>query len=112
MKKRIGILVFFTSILIILQINTTNGLEKNEITFNNLSSQNFLSFVKEKNIAQKISKICTNDFCDFVRGKNIDDSFNKFILKYEEYLTTKTSEENAHSTILKGFNIKSVNVLD
>lgn len=112
MKKRIGLLLFLLSIFFIIQIGETNGMEKNQITFSNLNSNHFVSFVKEKQIDSKISKICTNEFCDFVRGKSIEESFEIFKTKYESFLRQEKDEEIVRSTILKGFPITSVNVLD
>ena len=47
MKRNIGFIAFMLSIFIILNIDFTNGLEKNTINFTNLNSNNFLDFLKE-----------------------------------------------------------------
>ena len=112
MKRNIGFIAFMLSIFIILNIEFTNGLEKNTINFTNLNSNNFLDFLKEQNITSPISKICTTDFCDYARGTTNEESLAIFKNKYEEYLVTNGHDDIAHSTILKGFPIISINVLD
>ena len=112
MKLKSSILLILISVFILIQVENTNGLEKNRITFQNLSSLNFLEFVKEKQISNRISKICTTDFCDYVRGANIDESFQIFTQKYEQFITKNADSDIARTTILKGFPITYVNVLD
>ena len=112
LKKNIGLISFLIILFVVLNINTTNGLEKNSINFTNLNSNNFLKFLEEKNISSTISKICTTDYCDYAKGKNNAESLNIFKNNYEEYLINNGYSEIARSTILKGFPITSINVLD
>ena len=112
LKKNVCLICFFIILFVVLNINTTNGLEKNSINFTNLNSNNFLKFLEEKNIDSTISKICTTDYCDYAKGSNNSESLNIFKDSYEQYLIKKGYSEIARSTILKGFPITSINVLD
>ena len=112
MKRNIGFIAFMLSIFVILNIDYSNGLEKNTINFTNLNSNHLIEFLKEKNISSIISKFCTTDFCEYAKGTNNEESLAIFKNKYEEYLVTNGHEDIAHTTILKGFPITSINVLD
>ncbi len=112
MKKNIGLIAFFVILLLILNINPTNNLEKNTINFTNLNSNNFLNFLQEKNITSPISQICTVDYCDYAKGKSNEETLAIFKNKYEEFLKNNGYDDIAHTTILKGFPITSINVLD
>lgn len=110
-KKHGILLLIYIIVFVCLQIKETNGLSKNQINFRNLNSTEFINFVKEKEISYQISKICTTDYCDYLRGRTIEESFKIFCQKYETYLTNKYDEQMARQTILKGFPIISINVL-
>lgn len=112
MKKYFIFMLFLIVIFFTTEIGETNGLEKNRISFQNLNSNKFVEFVKEKQLANRITKICTTDFCDYARGSNIETSFELFQKKYEEFLIENGHDEIARTTILKGFPIVSVNILD
>ncbi len=112
MKKNIGLIAFFIILLVSLNFDSTNGLEKNAISFTNLNSNDFVSFVNEKAIANRISQICTTDFCEYVKGKNIEESLEIFKKNYEKFLQNNGYIDTARTTILKGFPITKVLVLD
>ncbi len=108
-------LILFLTIIIcygIINIKETNGQEKNQINLVNLNSNKFVSFAKEQKIANKISKICSYDFCDYLRGNNITNSFEIYKKKYQDYIASQSSEELSYTTILKGFPITSIYLMD
>ena len=112
MKKNVGFICFLLILFIVLNINTTNGLEKNKINFTNLNSNNIIKFLEEKNIDNHISKLCTTDYCDYAHGLNNQETIAIFMKNYEEYLVQNGHSDIARTTILKGIPITSINVLD
>ena len=111
MRKYIFLLGIVMLCLLIVQIQPSYGLEMSKEVPLNVSSKDFLKVVEEQNI-QNIAKICTDDFCDYLRGLNIEDSFSLFVQKYQDYLTEIYSEERALEVVLKGFPITKIEILN
>ena len=82
-------------------VPSIESLEEQEI---NINSNELLAFIKEKKITN-IKEFCTNDFCDYLRSTNIEKAIEIFKSKYQDFLKSKTDEETALSTIIKGFPI-------
>lgn len=106
MKKYIFGLGIIMISLIIVSIKPTYGLEsmKQEL---NINSNDLLTYMKDNKI-QNIKKICTTDYCNYLKSVNMEKAIEIFKKDYQSYLTSKTNEEVALSTILKGFPIISI----
>lgn len=86
LKKYLAFLLIVVIMFGIVNISYTNGIVSNEVSFVNLDSDNFVSFVKRYNLDDKVRRICTTDFCDYVDGSSIEDSFSAFKSHYDSYL--------------------------
>lgn len=74
-------------------------------------SNTFLKYIT-KNKIKNIKRICTIDFCDYLRSPNIEKAWKLYESKYYDYLTTKMDKESALNVILNGFAIKKIDVLE
>ncbi len=111
-KLNIGFISFLLIILVSLTFEKTNGLEKNEITFENLNSNQFIDLVKEKKLT-RISQICTTNFCQYAKDDDIKKAFEIFKDDYKQYLLdTNNDIEIVNALLLKGFPITKIHVLD
>ena len=90
--------------LLILAIEPTFGLTEKK---GNLNSNDFFDTILTQNI-KNIAKICSYEYCDTFRGSNVEKGIEIFKTNYFQYLKTKTTEEEALSTLLKGFPITEV----
>ena len=109
MKKYILGLGIVLISLIFVSIEPTYGLEMQEYELN-INSNYLLEYIKTENI-QNVSELCTTDFCDYLRSDNLEKAFEIFKMKYQKFLSKKTDEETALSTILKGIPIIKINTL-
>ena len=105
MKKYLYLLGIVMIVLILVSIPYSYGMESE------LNSNQLYEYITENHI-QNIKKICSNDFCDYLRGLNIEDSFSLFVQKYQDYLTETYSEERALEVVLKGFPITKIEILN
>ena len=87
--------------LILISIKPTYGLVESQN-----SNVFFEQILKQNN--HSIKEICTIDFCDTFSSNHLEKGIETFKKNYYEYLKTKTTEENALSTVLKGFPIIKV----
>lgn len=106
MKKYIFAMGIIMISLLIVSIKPTYGLTKNDVEVN-INSNELLTYIKEKEI-KNITKLCTVDFCDYMRSLNTEKAVEIFKKKYQNFIEEKTSEEVALSTILKGFTITTI----
>ena len=103
MKKLFIYAFAFLSVLVI--DARARGFEHNMI-FDDVTTFNF----KEKlnNIDyDKITKICSYDFCDYLKGRNIDDSLDIFT---HRYLNTIQDLETKNTLKVKGVKITKITV--
>ena len=93
--------------LMIVSIEPTYGLEEQNqnLTFQN-SNDLFDTILKER--ITNIVMICSYDYCDTFHSDNLEKGIENYKKNYLDYLKTKTTEENAISTILKGFPITNI----
>jgi hypothetical protein len=107
MKKYFIILIF----LVCLSINTYNAynIDKctNEIKTTSLNSKNILKYLKENELDNKITKICSTDICMKINSANLERDINSFKEKYITYLKNK-NEEASFEAELKGFKISKI----
>jgi len=110
MKKYIFLMGIILLSLIIVSIEPTYGLdEMNYKTY--VNSNEIMNYIKENHL-ENIKKICTNDFCDYLRSTNLEESISIFKKKYQEFLETKIDKETALSIILKGFPITDIETFE
>lgn len=94
--------------LVIVSLKPTYGKTIESI---NLNSNELLNYMEENNL-KNIKKICTFDYCDYVRSTNTKRAVELFKTNYEEYLSKKVGEEKAREIILKGFKITKIELID
>ena len=107
MRKYIFLMGIILLSLIVVSIEPTYGLEEENqnLTFQN-SNDLFDTILKEK--TTNISMICSYDYCDSFHSEHLEKGIENYKKNYLEYLKTKTTEENAISTVLKGFPITKI----
>ena len=106
MKKYLFLMGIVMLSLILISIEPTYGIETNGLT----NSNDLLNYIEENKI-QNIKKICTIDFCDYIRSTNMQKAITIFIQKYQDYLSENTDSQNARATIIKGFPITKIEIL-
>lgn len=106
MKKYIFAMGIIMMSLLVLSIKPTYGLTHKDVEIN-VNSNDLLAYIKENQI-KNITKICTIDFCDYIRSANTEKAIEIFKKKYQNFIEEKTNEEVALSTILKGFTITTL----
>ncbi len=110
MKKYIFLMGIILLALIIVSIEPTYGLVKSSKNLL-VNSNDLLDYIEDNHI-QNIQKVCSYDFCDYLRSVNVKEAIEIFKEKYHEYLKMQTDEETAFSTIIKGFPITEIQVLE
>ena len=107
MRKYIFIMGVILLSLMIVSIEPTYGLEEQNqnLTFQN-SNDLFDTILKER--ITNIVMICSYDYCDTFNSDNLEKGIENYKKNYLDYLKTKITEENAISTILKGFPITNI----
>ena len=107
MRKYIFIMGVILLSLMIVSIEPTYGLEEQNqnLTFQN-SNDLFDTILKER--ITNIVMICSYDYCDTFHSDNLEKGIENYKKNYLDYLKTKITEENAISTILKGFPITNI----
>jgi len=104
MKKYFFVLVIF---LIMMVTVSAKGVD-NKAVINNLNSHDLLEYLKENNLSGKTIKVCNQDYCDYLKYKNLDKAVKIYIDDYIEYVKEKTDEETSVRVSLKGFLIKEI----
>ena len=107
MRKYIFVMGIILLSLILVSIEPTYGLEEENqnLTYQN-SNDLFDTILKER--ITNISTICSYDYCDSFHSSNLEKGIENYKKNYLDYLKTKTTEENAISTVLKGFPITKI----
>lgn len=77
--------------------------DENVVEFKDVSTLNFLDKTTNYGI-EDIKKICTYDFCDFVRGETKQESLEIFVNNYLK----KVDREVASSLKVKGIRITKI----
>ncbi len=108
MKKYLILLGIIEVSLMLLSIKPTYGLvEKESLSFP-MNSNVFFEKILTNEIDFNIKKICANEYCDYIKSPQKEKAIYLFKKDYQKYLETKTTKEEALSTILKGFAITKV----
>lgn len=92
----------FTSFLLLNMVATN---KEHAVLFKDVNSINIIEKIKDDDLP-KIKKICSYDYCDFIRGKDIRSSMDLFVKKY---LKKKQCDEETKKTIyVKGLKITKI----
>lgn len=83
------------------------GFEHNLI-FDDLTTANFKEKLENINF-DKITKICSYEFCDYLKGKTIEESLDMFTKKY---INEINNEEIKNTLNIKGIKITKITVDD
>ena len=106
MKKYLLCLGFIMLALLIVSIPKTYGLkyqEENIIT----TSNELLNYINDHNLVN-IKKICTYDYCDYLRSTNTTRAIAIFKEKALAYIAKEKNEESAIEARVKGFPITKI----
>lgn len=110
MKKYIFSLGIILVSLLLISIEPTYGLSSSNVNLG-LNSNQLLDYIQEHRLTN-VSEICTRDFCDYLRSTNLEEGIEIFKKKYQSFLESKTDEETAIATVLKGFPITRISTLN
>jgi len=104
MKKYFFIFSLFLITIVTVSANTL----ENKIKFNNLNSNDLLEYIYEFKGSSNRIKVCNQDYCDYLKYKNIAKSVQVYINDYINYVNKKTDDETSARVFLKGFLITDV----
>ena len=107
MRKYIFVMGIILLSLILVSIEPTYGLEEQNQNFTYQNSNDLFNTILKERITN-ISSICSYDYCDSFHSSNVEKGIENYKKNYLDYLKTKTTEENAISTVLKGFPITKI----
>jgi len=74
-----------------------------------LNSKNLLSYIKENNLMDKITEICSEDICTKLNFPTLEQSIKYFINRNVDILYNK-DKEAALEAELKGFKIDKISI--
>lgn len=103
--------IIVTLFLLCLAFNTYQAFSiKNcskTLTFDNLNSNDLLSFLKENDLLGKVSQVCSQDLCKSLSINTIEHDIQEFIKQNVKYIKSQ-NEELGISADLKGFRIEKL----
>lgn len=96
MRKLIALMVIASIIgVLVLNVWALNG--KGEVKLEDVNTLNFISKIgKEK--SKEITRICSYDFCDYMRGSTVEESLEIFTRKYLE--TIEDADTQAYLNVM------------
>lgn len=107
--------LMITIFLLCLTINTYQAFNINnctkDIKLNELNSKNLLNYIKENNLLDKITKVCSNNICSEIDFANLEQDLKEFINKNLNYLKSKDNDYGIEAE-LKGFRIDRITIND
>lgn len=110
MKKLIS-----TLFLVCLAVNTYQAFNLNncikDIKIEDLNSKNLLTYIKENDLVDKITQICSNDLCSNINISTLEQDIKDFINRNLNYLKSK-GEDYSLEADLKGFRIDKILIND
>ena len=107
MRKYIFVMGIILLSLILVSIEPTYGLEEENQNFTFQNSNDLFDTILKERITN-IAIVCSYDYCDSFHSSNVEKGIENYKKNYLDYLKTKTTEENAISTVLKGFPITKI----
>lgn len=106
MKKLIA-----TLFLVSLAINTYQAFNIKDcikdINVKDLNSKNLLTYIKENDLMDKITQVCSNDICSKISLSSLEQDIKEFINRNLNYLKNK-DEDYSLEAELKGFRIDKI----
>lgn len=96
-----GIITFISFLL----INTAIIEKEHVVLLKDVNTNNISEIIKEEDLPN-VKKICSYNFCDYIRGKNLKSSMEIFIKKY---LKKQPQDDEIKKTIyVKGLKITKI----
>lgn len=96
-------------------INTIQALNINNCTKNiqltDLNSKDLLNYIKENNLTDKITEVCSNNLCSDINVSFLEEDIKNFINQNIKYLKQKNIESSLEAE-LKGFRIDKLVIND
>lgn len=92
--------------LIVLAIN---GINNKVIQPNNLNSKNLLNYIKENNLLDKVTEVCSEDLCRPISISNFEYDIKEFIKQNINYLKDQNLDASIEAE-LKGFKIDNIKI--
>lgn len=96
-----GAITFFSFLLVNAAIVET----EHSVLLKNISTKNIDTVLKDEDLF-KVKKICSYEYCDYLRGTNIKNSMDIYIKKYLK--RTPLDEEIKKTIYVKGLKITKV----
>ncbi len=106
MKKLIVTLFFLFLAIHSYKAFDVNNCMQN-IFLNDLNSKNVLNYLKENDLFDKVTKICSEDMCADINVSNLEGDIKDFIKQNIKYLKNK-GENYSLEAELKGFKIAKI----
>lgn len=100
-KKYVFVITLLVIFILLSFIPYSYGYEEN------ITTKNIATYVEE-NKKGLIKKLCTDDFCDYMRSVNFKRSVSLYEEKYEAFLAKKIGSQEAYEMKLKGFPITKI----
>lgn len=104
MKKYFFIVILFCVVVVTVSAKSNSI---NIDSLNNLNSKDLLTYLKE-NGGKAPVKICTYDYCEYLKYDNLEKAVKVYINNYINYVKEKTDEDTSVRVSLKGFKITEI----
>lgn len=78
-----------------------------DIHIGDLNSKDLLTYIKENELMNKITQVCSNDMCSKISFSSLEQDIKKFINHNLNYLKNK-DEDYSLEAELKGFRIDKI----
>ncbi len=80
-----------------------------EIPIKDLNSKNLLTYIKENNLMDKITQVCSDNICSSINTATLEKDIKEFIKRNLNYLNLKDPEQKVEAE-LKGFRINKMKI--
>lgn len=106
MKKLITTLFFACLVMNTYQAFNIKDCIK-DINIGDLNSKNLLTYIKENDLMDKITQVCSNEMCSKISISSLEQDIKEFINHNLNYLKSK-DEDYSIEAELKGFRIDKI----
>ncbi len=108
MKKLMLTLLFLFLFIHSYQAFKLNDCMK-EITLKDLNSKNLLTYIKENDLIDKVTQVCSDNICSNINVGTLEKDIKEFIKRNLNYLNLKDTEHKVEAE-LKGFRIDKIKI--
>lgn len=104
MKKYFFIFAIF--LIAIVSVSAKNVDKR--LDTNNLNSNNLLKYLERNNLSGKTIRVCNQDYCEYLKYKNLEKAVKVYVDDYLEFIKEKTDVDTSVRVSLKGFFITEI----